>query len=438
MLTRRNLIQCGAAAAALSWPNLAFAQGLRRRRNIATMLWSDPDLVAFRNGIAVMRARSDELSYEEQRRIHERWDAQHGTWRFLPWHRVQLAAFEKLIAHFSGKDDFALPYWDWQQTPQLPSVLFSDPVLALPGRMATSSTNFAQQRWGRSPIAAQVLTDDFPTFAGQMTYAGRVEGYAHNLIHTIVGGSMSNPTTATLDPVFWLHHANIDRVWSTWHRHQKRDYPTAFLNEKFGSFQDISGPFPQVSARDVLDTSTYGYDYDAPYPFPVFAITLAAPHGTTSRLVQSTSKFEVVSRGTGQSQATLDLPGHALAMLRADIDQLIDYEGTGSVHISTRGLTGRVVLITASTGNPAQEVVIAAAPAFFHDPASVPAQHLAHGETWGVAYKFSREILNLIGTTRGPVRLAATTVPAFGEPGRPIPSIAAMSLALKLDHHRWV
>ena len=31
-------------------------------------------------------------------------------------------------------------------------------------------------------------------------------------------GLMSNPDTAALDPIFWLHHANIDRLWEAWRR----------------------------------------------------------------------------------------------------------------------------------------------------------------------------------------------------------------------------
>jgi tyrosinase len=48
---------------------------------------------------------------------------------------------------------------------------------------------------------------------------GGIENIPHNRIHVRIGGDtgfMSDPSTAALDPIFWLHHANIDRMWEVW------------------------------------------------------------------------------------------------------------------------------------------------------------------------------------------------------------------------------
>jgi tyrosinase len=54
-----------------------------------------------------------------------------------------------------------------------------------------------------------------------------VESNPHNLVHVYVGGYqglsgpeglMTDPGIAALDPIFYLHHANIDRMWATWNR----------------------------------------------------------------------------------------------------------------------------------------------------------------------------------------------------------------------------
>src|SRR5689334_4785642 len=37
----------------------------------------------------------------------------HGSWRFLPWHRMYLYMHERIIATLLGDDTFTLPYWDW-------------------------------------------------------------------------------------------------------------------------------------------------------------------------------------------------------------------------------------------------------------------------------------------------------------------------------------
>ncbi len=65
-----------------------------------------------------------------------------------------------------------------------------------------------------------------PGFGGPVTgfhtgggNSGALENLPHNIIHTRIGGQngfMSFPDTAALDPIFWLHHCNIDRLWEVW------------------------------------------------------------------------------------------------------------------------------------------------------------------------------------------------------------------------------
>ena len=85
------------------------------------------------------------------------------------------------------------------------------------------------------PDFAGVASGGSPGFGGVDTgfeHGGRVHGgietQPHDWVHGLVGGSdpqnqqipglMSDPDTAGLDPIFWLHHANIDRLWEVWRR----------------------------------------------------------------------------------------------------------------------------------------------------------------------------------------------------------------------------
>lgn len=187
----------------------------------------------------------------------EYWDqCQHGSWYFLPWHRGYLMALERvlrdiIIIDLNGPDDWALCYWNYS--------LFAQNALPVEFRTADwpdgVGTNplYVQQRYGphndgrvyveRQRINLDCLgADQFsgpargatPGFGGQQTgfvhfgaTPGMIEVQPHNLVHTMVGGSqpwthepglMSDGNTAALDPVFWLHHANIDRLWEIWRR----------------------------------------------------------------------------------------------------------------------------------------------------------------------------------------------------------------------------
>ena len=95
---------------------------------------------------------------------------------------------------------------------------------------------FVEQRYGAGTTSghanlASALTDTrfvgafdsgSPGFGGVQTpfsHQGDREGWLeqqpHDHVHVDVGagGLMSDPRTAALDPIFWLHHANIDRLW---------------------------------------------------------------------------------------------------------------------------------------------------------------------------------------------------------------------------------
>ncbi|KAJ0302498.1 hypothetical protein COL516b_007033 [Colletotrichum fioriniae] len=39
---------------------------------------------------------------------------------------------------------------------------------------------------------------------------------AHNAVHVYIGGYMGDVRIAAFDPIFWLHHANIDRIFAIW------------------------------------------------------------------------------------------------------------------------------------------------------------------------------------------------------------------------------
>jgi len=177
---------------------------------------------------------------------------QHGSWYFLPWHRGYLIAFEAVIrdavAKLGGPADWALPYWNYFEPNQnqLPPA-FASPDWPDGG----NNPLYVPQRYGPNNdanvlvptnlINLDALTDsDFtgsadggsPGFGGVDTgfsHGGQVHGgletQPHDLVHVLLGGTdietglpglMSDPDTAGLDPIFWLHHANIDRLWEVW------------------------------------------------------------------------------------------------------------------------------------------------------------------------------------------------------------------------------
>jgi tyrosinase len=130
-----------------------------------------------------------------------------GT-NFLAWHRVYLRAFEKRLQVVDAS--VTVPYWDWIANPRIPPRL---------NRAAD------RERWG---ITRKWSPQYMPT-AAQLTAVTALTRFApfqraleslHGNVHIAVGGDDGSGTMAgaasPADPLFWLHHSNVDRVWAQW------------------------------------------------------------------------------------------------------------------------------------------------------------------------------------------------------------------------------
>jgi len=246
---------------------------------------------------------------------HGQWrQCQHQSWYFLPWHRGYLTAFETAVrATIEGlpgqpPSDWALPYWDYSssnnQVRTLPSP-FTDPTTP----DGEPNPLFSGRRFGidgdgkieLDPADVALNALDEPDFFGSGTGGGtgfggpetgfshfgdqsangQLESRPHNGVHVLVGGwrqgtdpndplnlgLMTNPDTAGLDPIFWLHHANIDRLWETW-----RARSPQHANPADNAW--LTGPSPRhfvmpmpgnqtwtYAAKDVLDTRAAPLNY---------------------------------------------------------------------------------------------------------------------------------------------------------------------------------
>ncbi len=195
---------------------------------------------------------------------------QHGSWYFLPWHRGYLYALEAQlradIASLGGPANWALPYWNYfggdkgaqaQMPPAfsqktLPDGSVNPLYVAMRygpdgnGNVYIPTVEWAATHpddpsWSYGDVSAACMANDLytgsdrstplPGFGGPLTafsHSGRVHGNMesnpHDLVHVYTGGSvsdsnyglMADPGTAALDPIFYLHHCNIDRMWAAW------------------------------------------------------------------------------------------------------------------------------------------------------------------------------------------------------------------------------
>ena len=259
-------------------PTPPVEETLAIRRDIYTLAEGGREIQSLRRGIAEMKRRSfldprDPTGWFFQAAIHggqvgsQVQRCQHANRFFLSWHRMYLYYFERILRAASGDDTLTLPYWDY----------------SIPGRAslppATRFPNNADQNplyWptrhpyynGGGALPSNIVEVESTlranNFDGALGFNRALESQPHNGVHVQIGGSMASVNDAGQDPIFWLHHCNIDRQWNRWlSRGGPRQNPSdlEFLSQRY-NFYTESGQLVSIVGEDILDTQNLGYRYD--------------------------------------------------------------------------------------------------------------------------------------------------------------------------------
>ena len=184
----------------------------------------------------------------------------HGAPAFLPWHRAYLLDLERELQAIDRS--VSLPYWRFDQP--APNVFVRD--------FMGESDSLGVVQWAASNPLQFWVTDAMlgvtrrPFFnvvtsnpsvlneAGTLglgaAYAAfrSMEGNPHGSTHTSFGGSISSVPTAARDPLFFLLHCNVDRLWAKWQRQNAR------FDKAVAASYDSGGPGGNRIGHNLGDT----------------------------------------------------------------------------------------------------------------------------------------------------------------------------------------
>jgi len=250
---------------------------------------------------------------------------------FFPWHRELLYQLELELQKAANDPTLGIPYWDWSVDQSKTAAPWTDDFMGGDGNDgAVNSGPFAgSQNWeitlsedgldhlvrgfglAEDTNTKQLEAPNLPTpaevssclqvmvydhapwndDAQLVSFRNQVEGWyvppgsatsvgMHNLVHLWVGGNNGTmlPSTSPNDPIFFLHHANVDRLWAVWQARnpglapylpmsplpkdpgQSWDEPMIFYDKTLS----LTPPWPSPAAtpHDVADHHKLGYMYD--------------------------------------------------------------------------------------------------------------------------------------------------------------------------------
>jgi Common central domain of tyrosinase/Polyphenol oxidase middle domain len=379
----------------------------------------DPITLAYADAVNVMQARpaTDPTSWAYQAAVHgtlnqppagANWNAcQHSSWFFFSWHRMYVYFFERIVrkavVDAGGPQDWALPYWNYDQGPPsntLPPAFRTqnlpdgspNPLYVGAPRRSVGMMNGGQLPSTATSAATAMGMTNFSSTTAMASFGGgpsapvqfgstpgQLEITPHGIVHGLVGGNlgpncssgwMAGVRCAAMDPIFWLHHSNVDRLWNDWialggGRANPSD--AAWLDQTF-TFHDENGAPVQLTGAQVVDTAgQLGYIYDNVASLDQMGLAASPPPPSEpSRPPElvAASERPVELTGTPASVA-LTLPESTRAMLdeaAADASRrlLVSVEdieaetnpGIGyAVYLDTRGATDDVTRERRHVGN---------------------------------------------------------------------------------------
>jgi tyrosinase len=286
MMDRRKFV--AGTVTALTAPYIltrkASAQTPRLRRDVQSLSTSDPFFAKYAEAVQKMHQlpASDPRNWRNQALIHIN-HCPHGVQDFVHWHRHYILNFEAICGQLIGDPNFSLAYWNWSGNQgRIPDPFYDSNLLNV--QFWNDPSNAQSDNWSPNPITTigtrglakgQGMQDDPDAGTGftqasidaikQQSifqfFTGQLEN-PHNNGHVITGQPSGHMLSgmSPLDPIFWLHHGNVDRIWAEW---QRAGNTTPPLNLNYNNqFANGTGQPVMASSASALDFAAMGYNYD--------------------------------------------------------------------------------------------------------------------------------------------------------------------------------
>jgi tyrosinase len=195
---------------------------------------------------------------------------------FLPWHRMFVCYFEEIIRAVLKDPKFSLPYWNYSVPAGYPLPkefrMQNDPLwgpLFRPNRNPTSNAgqpifNAGGSASDLNPASALAQPNYLPTGIAVPGFNQALDQGVHGAVHVFVGNGqgMGSVPWAANDPIFWMHHCNIDRIWVSWNASGHTNPMTSAWLDKVFIFADPDGKEAKAIVRDYTNTKKCDYNYD--------------------------------------------------------------------------------------------------------------------------------------------------------------------------------
>lgn len=176
---------------------------------------------------------------------------------FFAWHRMQMFEVERTMQKINP--NISLPYWDSSIDQAFDSPLWDEGFMGQFNLDWSLNRNLGAN--GTLTTPAEVIeTQNIIDF---LEYSLAIEnGNIHVGPHIWVGGFMPRRTSPR-DPIFYLHHVNVDRIWSEWE--DMPNHQSSFIKQSMirydGTYQFNGNTLALVNPNDIVNSRSLGVFY---------------------------------------------------------------------------------------------------------------------------------------------------------------------------------
>lgn len=199
---------------------------------------------SFLDALRIMRANTRQhnaLSWKSWVNVHVNY-CPHAIPFFLAWHRGCLYHFENQPLTVTGNRNLTVPYCDYYSSPRILAE-FLDPASCNPLYISRAGTS-VYNALTLSPFSSSVYNFKRGT---PNAFEELVESAPHNPVHNLIGNAMA-AMQSPLEQIFYLHHADIARLWHGWFLSNVKGTPhTASPYASGNSSPCRSGAFPYAT-----------------------------------------------------------------------------------------------------------------------------------------------------------------------------------------------
>lgn len=175
---------------------------------------------------------------------------------FFAWHRMQIFEVEQAMQDLNPI--ISIPYWNSTNDQSLSSELWDNNFMG----QFNLAWNLNRNPGAAGALPTPAILENSLSITNFLLFSDAIErGPIHEGAHRWTGGVMMGPPSPR-DPIFYLHHTFVDKVWHGW---EEINQSSAFLSTSMlrydGTYSFNGELLPLINPNDIVDSRSLGVFY---------------------------------------------------------------------------------------------------------------------------------------------------------------------------------